>query len=107
MQIKSLRIKSYKSWAINDTARVDAIARMKTLKLCRKLKAEGCSSATCLEAIGLSKATYYRWLKRYQEQGMAGLERRSCRPQRTRAVQWSKTAGATSSTPQVALSLVG
>ena len=29
MQIKSLRIKSYKSWAMNDTAGADAIARMK------------------------------------------------------------------------------
>ncbi len=90
MQTKSLRIKSYKSWAISDTAGADAIARMKTLKLYRTLKAEGCNSATCFEAIGWSKATYYRWLKRYQEQGMAGLERLSCRPARTRAVQWNK-----------------
>ncbi len=90
MQIKSLRIKSYRSWPINDTVGADAIARMKTLKLYRTLKAEGCSSPTCLEAIGWSKATYYRWLKRYQEQSMAGLERRRCRPGRTRAVQWNK-----------------
>ncbi len=90
MQIKSLRIKSYKSWAINDTAGADAIARMKTLKLYRTLKAEGCSSPTCLEAIGWSKATYYRWRSRYQQQGLTGLEALSCRPQRVREPSWSK-----------------
>ncbi len=51
MQIKSLRIKSYKSWAINDTARADAVARMKMLKLYRKLKAEGCSRTTLPKAL--------------------------------------------------------
>ncbi len=68
----------------------EAITRLKKLELYEQLKIEGCSSATCLLAIDWSKATYYRWLKRYQEQDMADLERLSCRPARTRAVQWNK-----------------
>ncbi len=90
MQIKRLRLKPYKSWAINDTASALAIARMKKLALYGKLKAEGCTSATCLEAIGWSKATYYRWLKRYHKQGAPGLEALSCRPRRARTAQWNK-----------------
>ena len=70
MQIKSLRIKPYRSWTINDTSSAEAIKRLKKLELYEQLKTEGCSSATCLIAIDWSKATYYRWLKRYQEQGI-------------------------------------
>lgn len=69
MQIKSLRIKPYRSWSIDDTASADAIERLKKLELYGKLKAEGCTRQICLEVIGCSKATYYRWLKRYQQQG--------------------------------------
>ncbi len=73
MQIKSSRIKSYRSRAIADRASSDAIARLKKLGLYNKFKEEACSSSICLEAIGWSKATYCRWHRSYQEQGMAGL----------------------------------
>lgn len=90
MQIKSLRIKSYRSWTINDTASADAVSRMKKLELYDKLKAEGCHPAICLEAIGWSKATYYRWLKRHVQQGWVGLEARSCCPRTIRTREWTK-----------------
>ncbi|WP_424945771.1 helix-turn-helix domain-containing protein [Candidatus Spongiihabitans sp.] len=39
----------------------------------------------CLKTIGWSKATYYRWLKRYQQHGWRGLESQSRRPKRMRS----------------------
>ena len=90
MQIKNLRIKSYRSWPIADTASTEAIARIKKLELYEQLKLEGCPAVLRLQAIGWSKATYYRWLKRYHQQGWSGLAARSCRPQTTRTRQWTK-----------------
>lgn len=72
MQIKSLRIKSYRSWHVADTASEQAIARMKQLELYDTLKSEDLRASLCLQAIGWSKAKYYRWLKRYQTRGWAG-----------------------------------
>ena len=90
MQIQSLRIKSYRSWRVADTASEQAIARMKQLELYDTLKSEGLSANLCRQAIGWSKAKYYRWLKRYQTRGWIGLESQSRRPKRTRKPQWTK-----------------
>ena len=90
MQTRSLRIRSYKSWRVNTTASLSAKARLKKLELYATLRQEGCSSVTALEALGWSRATYYRWHKRYQTQGWAGLEARSTRPRRQRQRQWTK-----------------
>ena len=90
MQTRSLRIRSYKSWRVNTTASPFAKARLKKLELYATLRQEGCSSVTALEALGWSRATYYRWHKRYQTQGWAGLEARSTRPRRQRQRQWTK-----------------
>jgi len=90
MQTKSLRIKPYRSWAIDDRSSAEAIARLKRLALFERLRSEGCSTETSLTAIACSKATYYRWRKRYQQQGCAGLEPRSCHPRNHRKPQWSK-----------------
>ena len=89
MQIKSLRIKSYRSWAIADTASEAAIARIKKLELYADLKSAGCATALCLKTIGWSKATYYRWLARYRQCGWRGLESQSRRPKRVRGRQWT------------------
>lgn len=90
MQIKSLRIKSYRSWPIADTASIEAIDRLKKLELYEQLRSEGCSEVLRLKAIDWSKATYYRWLTRYRQQGWSGLETRSYRPKTTRTRQWTK-----------------
>ena len=88
MQINSLRLKSYRSWAANDTAAPEAIERLRKLELYDKLLREGCSQATCLEAIVWSKSTYYRWRNCYQQQGMIGLRNRSRAPRHKRQCQW-------------------
>ena len=51
---------------------------------------EGCSESTVLEAINLSRATYYRWKRNYQLFGLAGLENESRRPRIIRKQTWSK-----------------
>ena len=90
MQTKSLRIQSYQSWTISDTASSAAIARLKKIELHDKLKAEGCRLEVRLEAIDWSKATFHRWRLRYKQQGLKGLEARSCKPLRLRRTSWSK-----------------
>ena len=39
--------------------------------------------ATAAEAAGVSRATAYKWLRRYRDEGEAGLADRSCRPHRS------------------------
>ena len=90
MQTHSLRIKSYRSWAVNDTATPAAIERLRKLELYEKLKQEGCSQASCLEAIAWSKSTYYRWRHRYQLVGVEGLCSRSHTPRCRRQPQWTR-----------------
>lgn len=90
MQIKSLRVKSYRSWCVADNASQQAIQRLNKLELYQKLKQEGCSEPLRLQSIGCSRATYYRWLKRYQQQGLQGLEPTSSQPRRVRTPQWTK-----------------
>ena len=90
MQIKSLRVKSYRSWRINDNASGEAITRLKQLELYATLREEGCSEPTSLAAIGWSRATYYRWLKRYREDGLKGLESGPRAPRRRRVCHWTK-----------------
>lgn len=43
---------------------------------------EGWSAATAAEMLGVSRATAYKWLRRYRTEGPAGLEDRSARPRR-------------------------
>ena len=41
---------------------------------------EGWPAATAAEMLGVSRATAYKWLRRYRAEGQAGLEDRSARP---------------------------
>ncbi len=107
MQIKSLRIKSYRSWRVADTASEQAIARMKQLELYATLKSEGLRASLCLQATAWSKAKYYRWLKRYRQQGWARLESQSCRPKHTPQASMDKTTRAGGITSAQALSFMG
>jgi transposase len=43
---------------------------------------EGWPPATAAEMLGVSRATAYKWLRRYRDEGAAGLEDRSARPHR-------------------------
>ena len=43
---------------------------------------EGWPPATAAEMLGVSRATAYKWVRRYRSEGLAGLEDRSARPRR-------------------------
>ena len=90
MQIKSLRIKSYRSWRIDDNTSAEALGRLKQLEWVERLRGEGCSEVTSLAVVGWSRATYYRWLKRYREAGLKGLESGTRAPRGRRVCQWTK-----------------
>ncbi len=80
MQIKSLPVKSCRSFQMNDTLSAEVCERLCWLELFRRLREEGCSEAIALAAIGWSRATYYRWRKRYLSDGSSGLCAKSRRP---------------------------
>ena len=107
MQIKSLRVKSYRSWRINDNASGEAITRLKQLELYATLREEGCSEPTSLAVVGWSRATYYRWLKRYREAGLKGLESGPRAPRRTACLPMDKATGAAGVAPAQTLSVMG
>lgn len=51
------------------------------LRLCERIEA-GWPIAHAAESMGISRDRAYVWWHRYQEEGVAGLEDRSCRPHR-------------------------
>jgi transposase InsO family protein len=48
--------------------------------LVQRILVEGWSPAIAAETLGVSRATAYKWLRRYRAEGAAGLEDRSTRP---------------------------
>lgn len=52
------------------------------LLLVQRVEYEGWSVAQAAEAVGVSRATGHKWLRRYREEGLHGLEDRSSRPLR-------------------------
>jgi transposase InsO family protein len=50
--------------------------------LVSRIEAEGWSAATAAEAAGVSRATAYKWLRRFRAEGSGGLADRSSRPLR-------------------------
>ena len=72
------------------TSALTTLVRLKQLELYEKLRGEGCCEATALDALGWSRATYYRWKMRYREDGLDGLESGSCAPRQRRVCQWTK-----------------
>ncbi len=89
MQIRSLRLKSYRSFRVNDTSDPAAADRLRRIELYEKLRGEGCAEAIALEAVGWSRATCFRWRKRYRTEGLAGLRAKSRRPRRIHRSRWS------------------
>lgn len=62
------------------TARLTVYGRQ--LVVARVLE-EGWTAAAVAEAAGVSRATVYKWLRRHQGEGLAGLDDRSSRPHRS------------------------
>lgn len=89
MQIKSLRTRSYKSWCTDTREACEAAKdRYDKIKLFDQLRAEGCSEATVLSVIGISRATLYRWKQQYRRKGMHGLTPGSKAPLKRRSSMW-------------------
>jgi len=91
MQQKMLQRKFYHIQGIDETTYSQkAYDREKKIKLYQKLISEGCSQKTALEAIEVSRASYYRWKKNYQIYGLEGLEDESRRPNNIRKPTWTR-----------------
>lgn len=58
------------------------------LLLCQRVLTEDWSVTAAASAMGISRATAYKWLWRYESEGEAGLEDRSSAPRRV----WNRTA---------------
>jgi transposase InsO family protein len=54
------------------------------IDLVHRIEAEGHSVSEVAEALGVSRRTVYKWLRRYREEGLAGLEDRRSAPHRVR-----------------------
>ncbi len=89
MQIKALPYQFYRRLPIDDSTPKAAIQRWEKLRLYQRLRRQGCSQKLALEAIGCSRASYYRWKKRFDTSGLPGLVARSRRPRRVRSPQWT------------------
>jgi len=63
--------------------------RQEKLDLYRQLRSEGCVQKTALKAIGISRATCYRWEKQYVQQGLVGLEVKDRTPLKVRQPKWN------------------
>jgi transposase InsO family protein len=64
---------------LHRTARLTPYGRQ---LLVRRILTEGWPPATAAEMLGVSRATAYKWLRRYRAEGISGLEDRSARPHR-------------------------
>lgn len=53
------------------------------LLVCQRVLELGWPAATAAEAMGVSRATAYKWIRRYLDEGGGGLEDRSSRPHRS------------------------
>ena len=60
------------------------------IRLYERLRAEGCSEALALEAVGTPRSTLFRWRRALRRRGLAGLADRSRRPAHVRRPQWTR-----------------
>lgn len=91
MQIKSLRIKSYRSWRV-DERKITKIAkfRFKKLKNFWLLREQKCDESVAFKIIEIKRSSLYRWQSDYRKDGIFGLNPHSKAPKNKRTPQWSK-----------------
>ena len=65
--------------------------RLEKINTYHDLIFEGCSKKAALKAIRVSRATMYRWKKRYEESGLSGLEVGDRTPNDFRKPTWSNS----------------
>ena len=68
---------------------LEAKGRLKTLVAWEALREAGWKVERACKRLGMSRATLYRWRKRWKEKGNRGLDEYSRRPKRLRTVSWS------------------
>ncbi len=67
----------------------EAISKLRKIVLYKRLRSEGCSEATALQTVGMSRATYFRWKKSLEEKDLQGLDNGSKRPKSFRKRTWT------------------
>ncbi len=91
MQIKSLRLKSYRSWRIDERNITEtARFRLKKLKQFWLLREQKCEESTIFKIIEVKRSTIYRWQSAYRQSGLYGLNPDSKAPKNKRQPQWNK-----------------
>ena len=88
MNIKSMRVRSYRSIAADEHVPEEAAERFRTLKAYDKLRAAGCGEEAALEQLGISRRTLHRWRSALAASGQRGLAPKSTRPHRGRRRAW-------------------
>ena len=89
MNIESMRIRSYRSFHVDEHVPAVAAERYRTLKAYARLRAAGCSEGAALEQLGVSRRTLYRWRGALAAGGQRALAPRSTRPRRVRSRCWT------------------
>lgn len=91
VQIIALRKTTYHKELIDETVYSEIVwERKHKLDRIEILLAEGCLEEVAFEIMEVSRATYYRWKRKYKELGLIGLESDSTRPINVRKPVWSK-----------------
>ena len=84
MNIESMRIRSYRSFKVDERVPAIAAERYRTLQAYDRLRAAGCSEAAALEQLGIGRRTLYRWRRALAAGGQCALAPKSTRPRRVR-----------------------
>jgi transposase InsO family protein len=66
--------------------------RLRLLSAWETIRKQGATGETAARAIGISRATLYRWQQRLEKSGVKGLEERSHRPKHERQKCWGMDA---------------
>ena len=88
MNIKSMRVRSYRSIAADEHVPEEAAERYRTLKSYDRLRDGGCGEQAALEQLGISRRTLYRRQSALAASGQRGLAPKSTRPRRVRQRAW-------------------
>jgi len=88
MQIKHLQSKQVYDISHSNYFQ-EPCEKKEKLNLYNKLIYEGCCQKTALGAIKISRATYFRWKKKYQQNGLEGLKNKSRSPFMVRQPTWN------------------
>ena len=88
MNIESMRIRSYRSFKVDEHVPAAAAERYRTLKAYERLRTAGCSEAGALAHVGISRRTLYRWKAALAAGGQRGLAPKSTRPCRLCRPRW-------------------